>query len=226
MGGNVRLGEPALRVARSPSGATVTTSAGVRSFDGCVIATHADDALALLADPDDTERRLLGAFSYIDNRAVLHRDPSLMPRRRRMWASWNYLGSSTGREGDLSVTYWMNRLQPLGPASPDLFVTLNPKREIPAHHHGAEFDYRHPLFDSAAMAAQRQLWQLQGVRRTWFCGSYFGYGFHEDGLQAGLAVAEEIGGVRRPWTVSRESDRIHLPPSRVANTRPILEAAE
>lgn len=207
---DVRLGEPVTGVRRSERGVTVETASERRTFDACVIACHADDALALLADPDATERRLLGAFQYKANRAVLHRDASLMPRRRRLWSSWNYLGSGAGLESRLSVTYWMNNLQPLGPDAGDIFVTLNPVRRPAPGAVIAEFDYAHPMFDAAAMQAQRELWSLQGRRQTWFCGSYFGYGFHEDGLQAGLAAAEDIGGVRRPWSVPRESGRIHL----------------
>lgn len=224
--GGVRLGEAAARILRTPDGVTISTAAGEYAFDACVIATHADDALALLADPDRDERQLLGAFRYCQNRAVLHFDPGLMPRRRRLWSSWNYLGHGSGRDASLSVTYWMNKLQPLGTGSPDMFVTLNPCREIAAADRIAAFDYAHPLFDASAIAAQRQLWRLQGRRNTWFCGSYFGYGFHEDGLQSGLAAAEDIGGVRRPWTVHDESGRIHLPPAGGAPRSANMEAAE
>ena len=176
-------------------------------FDHVVIAAHADQALSMLADAGDDETRLLGAFGYSRNEAVLHSDPRLMPRRRRAWSSWNYLADTTGETRTLSVTYWMNRLQSLPQETP-LFVTLNPALEPQAsavHHREI---YQHPVFDAAAMRAQQQLWSLQGVRNTWFCGAYFGAGFHEDGLQAGLAVAEQLGGLRRPWTVPDESGRI------------------
>lgn len=221
-----RLGEAARSVVRGEAHATVRTSRGEQRFDAVVIATHADDALALLADADGEERQLLGAFRYARNRAVLHTDAGLMPARRRLWSSWNYLGSGTGREARLCVSYWMNTLQPLGAGVPDMFVTLNPSHEPARGTRIAEFDYDHPMFDARAMAAQRQLWRLQWHRRTWFCGSYFGYGFHEDGLQSGLAAAEDIGGMRRPWSVAGESSRIHLRPAgHVA--RPLLpEAAE
>ncbi len=206
-----RLGEAARAVLRSEAHATVRTAHAEHRFDAVVIATHADDALALLGgDADHDERRLLGAFPYACNRAVLHSDASLMPKRRRLWSSWNYIGGGDGPEARLCVSYWMNKLQPLGPDAPQLFVTLNPPHEPAPGTNIAAFDYAHPIFDRGAMAAQRQLWQLQGRRRTWFCGSYFGYGFHEDGLQAGLAAAEDIGGVRRPWNVPDESGRIHL----------------
>jgi predicted NAD/FAD-binding protein len=182
------------------------------AYDHVVIAAHADETFDLLADPDPLERHLLGEWRYTRNRAVLHGDSSLMPRRRRVWSSWNFIGSrDRDSEQALCVTYWMNRLQSLSPEQ-QLFLTLNPVREPAAGAVICEFEYTHPLFDRDALAAQRQLWSLQGHRRTWFCGSYFGYGFHEDALQSGLAVAEQLGGVRRPWTVEGESDRIHLAP--------------
>ena len=226
MAGRVMLGSPATRIERHADCVVVHTPDGRQRFDACVIATHADEALALLPDADSHERRLLGAFRYKSNRAVLHRDTSFMPRRRRLWSSWNYLGSGTGRDRTLSLSYWMNSLQPLGERCEDLFVTLNPAHEMPDDRIVAAFDYTHPMFDRTAMAAQRELWRLQGQRRTWFCGSYFGFGFHEDGLQAGLAVAEDIGGVRRPWNVTAESGRIYLEPDRAGQRPPHAEAAE
>jgi predicted NAD/FAD-binding protein len=209
MDGRVALGCPAQAIVRTGTGVMITHARGVERFDACVVATHADEALALLGDADERERELLGSFRYTPNRAVLHADPGLMPKRRRLWSSWNYLGCGSGKDASLSVTYWMNKLQPLGDAC-DLFVTLNPTRAIEPASRIAAFDYSHPLFDQQAMIAQQDLWSLQGRRKTWFCGSYFGYGFHEDGLQAGLAAAEDIGGVRRPWRVAEESGRIHL----------------
>jgi len=131
-----------------------------------------------------------------------------MPRRRAVWSSWNYLADRK-RADSLCVTYWMNRLQGIDARVP-LFLTLNPAREPRADLVLRTELYAHPLFDTAALCAQRHLWSLQGRRRTWFCGAYFGSGFHEDGLQAGLAVAEAIGGVRRPWSVAGESARIWI----------------
>ncbi len=214
------------RIERDAAGVMIHARDGLQRFDACVVATHADEALALLGDASDDERLLLGAFRYQQNRAVLHRDVDFMPLRRRLWSSWNYLGSGAGRQRTLSLTYWMNNLQPLDKRCPDLFVTLNPAHEIAADNTIAAFDYAHPMLDAEAMAAQRVLWRLQGERRTWFCGSYFGYGFHEDGLQAGLAVAEEIGGVRRPWAVAEPSGRIHLGLARPRLWPQTLEAAE
>lgn len=216
----VRLATPVGRIERRPGGGVeIFDRLGRgRAFDGVVIAAHADQALAMLGDPDEEERRLLGAFDYTDNLAVLHSDPTLMPRRRHVWASWNYIGERDAEDDrQLCVTYWMNRLQNLDPAQP-LFVTLNPTRPVAAGRLHQAIGYTHPLFDQKAIAAQQQLWRLQGRRSTWFAGSYFGHGFHEDALQAGLAAAELAGGVRRPWTVAGESDRITL--------APMLEAAE
>ena len=199
-------------IRRSANGVEITDELDQTArFDQVVLATHADEALSLLTDSDPFEQNLLGSWSYTRNRAVLHRDPSLMPRRKRVWASWNFIDGAGSRDQQLCVTYWMNRLQGLDAQEP-LFVTLNPSREPAADSVIREFDYSHPYFDRAALASQDRLWSLQGHRRTWYCGSYFGYGFHEDALQSGLAVAEQLGGLRRPWTVADESDRIVLLP--------------
>lgn len=211
IGPHLRLGNAVTSVQRLPNGVLVQDTSGtIERFDDVVIATHADQALSMLDDADGRERALLGSFRYSQNLAVLHSDASLMPKRRRVWSSWNYLGGA--RSPQLCVTYWMNRLQGLPDETP-LFVTLNPAKpprpEAVIH---TEM-YEHPQFDAAAMRAQRSLWSLQGRRRTWFCGAYFGAGFHEDGLQAGLAVAEQLGNVRRPWTVAAESGRIHVAPA-------------
>jgi len=197
------------RIRRLPGGVELDAGGGTERFDHVVIATHADQALAMLDDADVREQRILGAFGYRRNEAVLHTDPSLMPRRRRVWSSWNYASERGGSGPALSVTYWMNRLQGLPDVLP-LFVTLNPIRPPDPSLVYRRQIYDHPVFDAAAGAAQAKLWSLQGVRNSWFCGAYFGAGFHEDGLQAGLAVAEQLGGVRRPWVVPGESDRIQV----------------
>jgi predicted NAD/FAD-binding protein len=211
---SVRGGTAVTEIRRGYGYATVGDALGnIERFDDVVIATHADQALSLLGDADNEERALLGAFTYTDNLAVLHNDTALMPKRRRVWGSWTYIGESSDTgERPLCVTYWMNKLQNLDPAHP-LFVTLNPTRPIAEGKMIQSFSYTHPLFDHAAIAAQRQLWRLQGRRNTFFAGSYFGSGFHEDALQAGLAAAEAAGGVRRPWTVPNESCRINLAPA-------------
>jgi predicted NAD/FAD-binding protein len=207
--GEVRTSARVTGVRRVPGGAEVRDATGrVERFDQVVIATHGDTALGLLEDASPEERRLLGAFRYSRNQAVLHTDASLMPRRKAAWTSWNHIGRREAPE-EGCVTYWMNRLQTLKDA-PDLFVTLNPTRPIAPDAVIRSEVYDHPLFDAGAIAAQREIWSLQGTRATWFCGSYFGHGFHEDALQAGLAVAEQLGGVRRPWSVGDESGRIHV----------------
>ena len=208
----IRTDAPIATIHRTGGRVAVTLASGeVAHHDHVVIAAHANEALAMLDDPSPDERTLLGAFPYARNRAVLHQDPALMPRRRAVWSSWNYLrGKDSGGNDAVCVTYWMNRLQNLDARAP-LFVTLNPHREIAPATVLRTFDYDHPTFDLAAGRAQRSLWNLQGARNTWFCGSYFGAGFHEDALQAGLAVAEALGDVRRPWAVEGESGRIHLP---------------
>lgn len=212
--GETRTGARVAGVRRTPHGAEVRLAGGdVERFDHVVIATHGDQALALLDDPSPEERRILSAFRYTRNLAVLHSDRRLMPKRRAAWTSWNHIGKRSAPE-EGCVTYWMNRLQSL-PAKPELFVTLNPTRDIAPEAVVRTDVYDHPLFDAGAIAAQDELWSLQGVRSTWFCGSYFGHGFHEDGLQSGLAVAEQLGGVRRPWRVADESGRIRLPRTQV-----------
>ncbi|WP_428031997.1 NAD(P)/FAD-dependent oxidoreductase [Ancylobacter sp.] len=208
--GRVVAGGAIGAVRRHASGVTLLDADGnEQSFDHVILATHADQALALLEAPSVAEQDVLGAFGYSRNEAVLHSDARLMPRRRAAWAAWNYLADRRAGE-KLCVTYWMNRLQAI-PETHPLFVTLNPI-EPPAE---ASVFYRavyeHPLFDGGAMAAQKRLWSLQGEGGVWFCGAYFGAGFHEDGLQAGLAVAEALGGMRRPWKVADESGRIALP---------------
>lgn len=202
----------AITVRRTGTGVDIVDRAGhCRHFDQVVIATHADQALGMLADSDPEERELLGAFKYIENTAVLHSDVHLMPQRRRVWSSWNYMSAHHGDDRKLAVTYWMNRLHGVESPAP-LFVTLNPHRKIEPAAVVKRIQYSHPQFDAAALQAQNRLWSLQGRRRTWFCGAYFGAGFHEDGLQAGLAVAEVLGNVRRPWAVPDESGRIHIHP--------------
>jgi uncharacterized protein len=175
-------------------------------FDHVVLATHADQALKLLSNPSAAEFNLLQHFHTSANHAVLHRDKNLMPRGQKFWSSWNYMGT---REGAVSVTYWMNELQHLR-TTENYFVSLNPAIEPDAKLTDGTFIYRHPIFSTKTMAAQKQLWTLQGQHNTWFCGAWFGAGFHEDGLQAGLAVAEQLGGVRRPWSVLNESARISV----------------
>lgn len=220
--GRIFLGRRVRCIARNSGAVWLTDIDGVEQcFDQVVVATHANQALAMLPDASHEEKQLLSSFGYSRNEAVLHSDPRLMPRRKRAWSSWNYLADTRGETRQLSVTYWMNRLQSLPDQLP-LFVTLNPAMEPEARAVKHSVTYEHPAFDTTAMRAQKKLWSLQGVRNTWFCGAYFGAGFHEDGLQSGLAVAEALGGIRRPWDVVDESGRIHLS---AAVERPDLAAA-
>ncbi|MGV1792305.1 NAD(P)/FAD-dependent oxidoreductase [Rhizobium sp. A37_96] len=206
--GRIRLSTPVKTIHRKPGGVVIEDMRGGRHvFDHVVVGTHANDALGMLPDANVNERRILGAFRYSRNEAVLHGDTSLMPKRRAAWSSWNYVAERHGSCEGPSITYWMNRLQSLGDAPPT-FVTLNPQRAPKEQAVIHREVYEHPVFDMATDEAQRELWSLQGVRRTWFCGAHFGAGFHEDGIQAGLAVAEDLGGARRPWEVMHESARI------------------
>ncbi|SEB35452.1 Predicted NAD/FAD-binding protein [Nitratireductor aquibiodomus] len=217
--GEVRLSTPVARVRRRDRGVEITDAkGGSDTFDDVVIATHADQALGMLEDASEDEHRLLSAFSYTANEAVLHRHPGLMPKRRSVWSSWNYV-EAAGQSGaqELCVTYWMNRLQNLDPAHP-LFVTLNPVFDVPEQDRITSFKYAHPLFDTKALAVQKQLWRLQGIRSTWFCGAYFGSGFHEDGIRSGLSAAEQLAGVSPPWRNVR--------PGRKEMAMPELVAAE
>ena len=206
----IRLDTGVREVRRINGGVVVTDSTGQSErYDHVVMASHADQSLKMLADPSAGEQTLLGAFRHSRNLAVLHTDESFMPKRRAVWSSWNYIGSRDVASDSVCVTYWMNRLQNIQSEKP-LFVTLNPPRPPRAGTLLHSEVYDHPVFDANAIAAQRKLWLLQGNRNTWFCGAYFGAGFHEDGLQAGLAVAEQLGHVRRPWQVPNESGRIVL----------------
>ena len=209
----IRTGTPVIRVERDGNVPVVITADGHREqFDDVVLACHADQALQMLANPTAEEQATLSNIRYQSNTAVLHTDTALLPKRRRAWASWNYLGTGEGRADQLlCVTYLMNRLQSL-PTETPVMVTLNPCKAIKPNRIIQTYDYEHPLFDAKAIRSQRKLWDLQGHQNTWFCGAYFGSGFHEDGIQAGLAVAEKLGGAKRPWTVAEPSARVGLCP--------------
>lgn len=218
LGGAALTGRAARSVRRASEGVYITDATGeTRRFDRVVLAAHADQSLRLLSDPTADERALLGAFAYASNEAVLHTDQRLMPRRRAAWSSWNYMAERSADGRRLSVTYWINNLQSI-PDRPPAFLSLNPFAAIAEDKVLRRTRYEHPMFTQATRAAQERLWSLQGVGDIWFCGAYFGFGFHEDGLQSGLAVAEEIGGVGRPWRVAGENDRLHLDAQRRAAT--------
>jgi uncharacterized protein len=196
---DARLKTPVLRVRRQPRGALVSTPVGTERFDDVVMASHSDQSLALLDDASVDEQRVLGAIRYHPNRAVLHTDAQLLPRRQRAWAAWNYAhAADAGRERSaVCLHYLINRLQPL-PWQQPVIVSLNPDPTRPPEPGRviADFDYSHPVFDRAAIAAQRQLPQIQGRSHVWFCGAWTRYGFHEDGLMSARAVVDQL---RASW---------------------------
>ncbi len=188
---DVRSGDPAASVLRTPDGVEVRTLGGrVDHYDRIVVATHADDALRLLADATPTEKEVLGAFRYSANETVLHRDGSFMPRARMARASWNYLVGSDPARGAV-VTYWMNRLQGL-PDDEPFFVTLNATERIDPASIIATMQYTHPLYDLGAVQAQRRIPEIT-TDRTAFAGAYQGWGFHEDGCRSGVEAARAFG---------------------------------
>jgi uncharacterized protein len=195
---DVRAGLPVRSVAALPDAGAgqppriaVTTDAGTETFDQVVLASHSDQSLRILADATPDERSVLAAVPYQSNRAYLHTDLALMPKRRRAWAAWNYLSDGNPDSPQVAVTYWLNRLQPL-PFRTPVLVTLNPATPPRPELTLGTFDYSHPAFDQAAIAAQRRLPSIQGRRGIWFAGAWTGYGFHEDGLKSGLAAAAGV----------------------------------
>ncbi|NVK20376.1 MAG: NAD(P)/FAD-dependent oxidoreductase [Methylocystaceae bacterium] len=209
--GNISLNRGAVKVWHQNGGVCVEDRNGeIEHFEHVVLACHADQALKMLVDADMAEKKLLGSFSYQPNIAILHTDASLMPKNKKAWSSWNYLCEEVEDKSDVCVTYWMNNLQHIK-GNTDYFVTLNPTHHPEDGKVIRSFLYHHPLFDKEAVSSQRMLWNIQGTRNIWYCGSYFGHGFHEDGLQSGLAVGEALGGVLRPWSVENQSGRINLP---------------
>ncbi|KQU78515.1 MULTISPECIES: NAD(P)/FAD-dependent oxidoreductase [unclassified Rhizobacter] len=204
---DARLHAPVRGVRRLPprqgsAGVMVRTDAGSERFDELVLACHSDQSLALLDDATPAERALLGAIRYQRNRAVLHTDTRQLPQLRRAWAAWNYERAAElpREQASVCLHYLINRLQPL-PFREPVIVSLNPVREPAADRVHGEFDYAHPVFDLAAIDAQRRLPALQGQAHTWFCGAWTRYGFHEDGLMSGLAV---VDGLRERWSAAEQ----------------------
>ena len=209
--GDVRLSTPVSEVRRLQDGVELTAGGRTERFDQVVFACHSDQALAALADPSAAEAGLLGAVRYQPNVAWLHTDTSFLPRSPLAWAAWNYAGSGDGDRArgeatpvasadagaSVSVTYLINRLQPLPTATP-VMVTLNPHRPVDDARVIRRIEYAHPMLDAPALAAQQQLPSIQGANRTWYCGAWTGYGFHEDGLKSALVVAAGLG-VQAPW---------------------------
>ncbi len=208
----VRAGVDVTAIRRVDAGVEVETTDERLRFDDVVIATHAPQAIELLAgDLADDERDILGAFRYAPNRAVVHRDPTFMPRRKGAWSAWNAVGTRPGSEQPVSVTYWMNRLQNLDERH-DVFITLNPERE--PDQIIDDIWYAHPQFSPDTDRAQRRLPSIQGRGGVWYAGAWTGYGFHEDGLQSGLTVAAALGSPA-PWhddIVSASPAALHSAP--------------
>lgn len=188
----VRLNSPVARVVRHPDYVELTTRGGeTERFDGVVCAAHADQTLEMLADADETERQVLASFPYQRNDAVLHTDTSILPKRRRAWASWNY-HLSPDPQAPATVTYDLSRLQRVDSPEP-ILLTLNDAGRIDPDKVIRRILYHHPAYGPDSIAAQRRHEELNGRRRTWFCGAYWGYGFHEDGVRSALAVARCFG---------------------------------
>ncbi|MBG6079758.1 NAD(P)/FAD-dependent oxidoreductase [Rubrivivax gelatinosus] len=198
---DARVSSPVFQVRRDADGVAVTSTAGTERFDELVLACHSDQALALLADASEDERAVLGAIRYQPNRAVVHADASVLPQRKLAWASWNYVRSpDRGREqAAVCLHYLLNRLQPL-PWTKPVIVSLNPETEPAPETVFREIEYAHPVFDLGAIEAQRRVPALQGRSRTWFCGAWTRYGFHEDGLASALDV---VRAVRAHWQAGR-----------------------
>ncbi|TYO90449.1 NAD(P)/FAD-dependent oxidoreductase [Oceanicella actignis] len=191
-GVDLRIGAPVAAVLRGEGGVRVRAAgAEPERFDEVVFACHADVALRLLADAAPEERAALSAVRFQDNRAVLHADAALMPRRRKAWSAWNYVSGRGGGDAGVGVTYWMNRLQSI-PEDDPLFVTLNPPASLRDELIQDETTFRHPVFDHGAIAAQERIAAMQGARGAWFAGAWLRHGFHEDGCATAARVARAI----------------------------------
>ncbi|MGI9438654.1 MAG: NAD(P)/FAD-dependent oxidoreductase, partial [Parvibaculales bacterium] len=188
----LRLSAEVTAVKRHADGVDVTANGETETYDHIIMAAHSNQSLAMLTDASPQEQDILGAVRYLPNDVYLHRDTALMPKRQSVWSSWNYVSQDiNGRDAVMSVSYWMNRLQNIDNAKP-IFVTLNPPAPPAAEKTFGHYSYDHPQFDAAAINAQKRLPDIQGVNRTWFCGAWCSFGFHEDGLQSALTVCKKI----------------------------------
>jgi uncharacterized protein len=189
---NVRLNCPVTALTRRPDRVEVTAGgAAPERFDAAVVAAHSDQALRLLSDPSEAERSILGAIPYQENRTVLHTDTAVLPRHRAAWASWNYLIPRTNL-GSVAVTYDMNILQSIQ-APVELCVSLNLEARLDPAKVVRRFVYHHPVYTPESLAARRRLAEINGVNRTYYAGAYWGYGFHEDGVNSALEVCRHFG---------------------------------
>ena len=190
---DTRLNTPVRKIERDAAGVTLHTDAGSERFDHVVLAAHTDQSLAMLQQPTQAETEVLDAIRYQPNHAVLHTDTSVLPQRTAAWAAWNYERAADGQQESSRVClhYLLNKLQPM-PFEQPIVESLNPVRPIAQHQILAEFEYSHPVFDMAAIEAQKRVPELQGEQHTWYCGAWTGYGFHEDGLKSGLAAAQAL----------------------------------
>ncbi|MEA5445768.1 FAD-dependent oxidoreductase [Gammaproteobacteria bacterium AB-CW1] len=215
LGDRAMAGVAVTAVRRRSAGVLVDDARGGQAeYDQVILACHGDQALAMLKDAQPRERDVLAAFSFQNNTAWLHSDPQLMPKRRRVWSSWNYLADREGAsDRKVAVSYWMNRLQPLD-ASRDYFVTLNPRQRPDPALTWQRMEYEHPVFDLAAIQAQQALPNVQGTDRVWFCGAWTANGFHEDGIRSGIAVANALG-TQAPWQ-QRHGAAVHAHPLQLA----------
>ena len=195
-GVELRTGTAVQAVRRRGLGVQVRARGGAwEIYDEVVFATHSDDSLRLLSDPSHAERSVLSAIAYQPNEVVLHADPSVMPKRRKVWSAWVYSEHGPTSAGQLDLTYWMNALQPI-PESDPHFVTLNSRRPIREDLIYDSVTFRHPVYDAAALAAQQRLRAFNGTNRTWFCGAWVRNGFHEDGLTSAIDVVDGINRLR------------------------------
>jgi len=190
LGTAVRTNQPVTKITRSPDEVELHTADGPERFDHVVVATHSDQALELLSDPSPEERAVLGAIRYQPNRATLHTDTSLLPANRKAWASWNY-DRIAGQPDRATLTYRLRSLQGI-PSRDELLITLNRDDAIDPATVLRTFDYAHPVFDVPAIAAQHRHEEINGRHRTWFAGAYWGFGFHEDGVQSARVVCRRL----------------------------------
>lgn len=190
LGDRIKTSSPVEHVRRKTEGVTVFVNGQEQEFDHVIMASHSDETYAVLGDGFENQKAILSEIKYTSNRAVLHSDEALMPKRKAAWASWNVLKNNSDR---VTLSYWMNKLQPIDPTRPT-FVTLNPEQEPAPETVFNEFAFTHPLFDMAAKRGVQHLERVNGRDGLWFSGAWLGHGFHEDGLKSGLRVALALGG--------------------------------